>query len=734
MPYASVVVPRPLDRTFSYSFPARWEGKVEVGSRVEVDFHGSRTPAWVVELTPGPPPGVPRHRIKPIQRVFEAPAALDAELLALGRELSTETMTDLGEVLSAFVPSYGSPRPPPSVRLLVSAEKARAEISARAKKQALGIESLIEAGSQGIPLAQFRKRVGASAYQGLEKKQLIGLEGEEIPPAPRADPRPLEAPEPPALTPLQEPIFAAIRDQIQGAKAETHLIHGITGSGKTEVYFRLFEWARARGLGCLFLVPEIALTVAMRRRVQARFPEGLAILHSKMTPRERYLEWMRIRAGEVSLVLGPRSAIFAPFTRLGVVVLDEEHETSYKQQDRPRYHARQVAEFRARWHGCPLVLGSATPSMESFHRGRSGAIRLHSLTQRFASRPLPEVEVVDMSQEFAQRSNRSIFSTRLRALIQSSTEAGGQVVLLMNRRGYHTYVFCRRCGTHQECDQCSLALTFHFEDQICRCHHCGRSWPALRVCPHCESRAIRYAGTGTQRVAREFHLNFPELRFARMDSDTTRRKGAYAEILRDFREHRTDVLVGTQMIAKGFDFPNLDLVGVIQADAGLKIPDFRGAERAFCLLTQVAGRAGRGEKPGRAIFQSYQPDHYVLQFAKKHDYLGFAEAELKIRKDLFYPPFSRLILVGNEGPSQGQAEAPLVALADELEADRNLEDIRVLGPVESPLRKLEGRYRFHLLLKVPLSMPLEGRLSETLRSFLGREDSARVDVDPQHLL
>jgi primosomal protein N' (replication factor Y) len=509
----------------------------------------------------------------------------------------------------------------------------------------------------------------------------------------------------------------------------------VTGSGKTEVYLAAIREALEQGKGAIFLIPEIALTVAMISKFRERLGDLLAVLHSRLKPRDRYQEWARIRSGEARVVLGPRSAAFAPVQELGLMILDEEQEGSFKQQDKPRYHAREVACWRGEEEGFPVVLGTATPTLESFHRAKAGEYLYHRLGQRFRQATMPPVELVDMSLEFREKRNRSIFSMRLKESLDSTLEAGGQAILFLNRRGFHTYVFCRGCGYVHECRNCSVALTFHFHEKICLCHHCAFRTEAPRVCPACGSKAIRYAGSGTQRVAREFQVSFPETRFLRMDSDTTRQRGSHERILDSYNRGQTRVLIGTQMLAKGFDFPHLNLVGVINADSGLTLPDFRGAEKTFQLITQVAGRVGRGDEAGHVVVQTYRPDHYALQHARLHDYEGFADRELALRKELFYPPFSRLLLAVLEAPEEVRARDPLEELRSYLETQLgDLGRIRILGPAPAPLMKLEGRYRQQLLVKIETGDEACVALRQALRKYPNMPRGIRLDMDPQHLL
>ena len=420
------------------------------------------------------------------------------------------------------------------------------------------------------------------------------------------------------------------------------LLHGITGSGKTEIYFESAARVLEAGRQVLYLVPEIALTPQTLERARSRFGGQVALLHSNMSDGERYDQWFKIKNSQANFVLGARSAIFAPFSRLGLVVIDEEHESTYKQEETPRYHAVAVVEKIAAITGAKIILGSATPSIESFYRAQAGGYNFLQLQGRYNRNPLPTVTIINMREEL-QRGNKHILSVELRQSILACLNQKEQVILLLNRRGYATFVLCRDCGFSLKCPACDVSLTYHLTETGLRCHYCDYRRPVPDTCPNCRSTRIRYFGHGTQKLEEELGLFFPESRLLRMDLDSTSRKGAHHEIYQRLNDGSIDILMGTQMIAKGLDLPRVTLVGVISADSTLNFPDFRAAERTFSLLTQVAGRAGRGEKPGKVIFQTYHPEHYSLQFAQKHDYISFYQQEIEYRKVLNYPPFSELV-------------------------------------------------------------------------------------------
>jgi primosomal protein N' (replication factor Y) len=514
---------------------------------------------------------------------------------------------------------------------------------------------------------------------------------------------------------------------------QTALLHGVTGSGKTEVYLRCIEAMLEAGKTCIVLLPEIALTVHIVETYISRFGEQLAILHSKLSVGERYDEWRRIEKGEAKIVLGPRSAVFAPLQDLGLIVIDEEHEPSYKQEHSPRYHARTVAEHRSFIDGANVLLGSATPAIETYYRALTGEIGLATLTARVDCRPMPATQVVDLREEF-EKGKKSFFSEVLKEAIAERLGRREQVILFVNRRGYAAFVLCRTCGYVARCKNCDVSLTFHSYSRVLRCHHCDFQISAPTICPQCGGAHIRQFGVGTEKVEAEVCKLFPSARVIRLDSDTTVRKGALSKILNAFRNGEADVLVGTQMVAKGLDFPNVTLVGVITADTSLHMPDFRAAERTFQLLTQVSGRAGRGETPGDVIVQTFSPEHYAVQTAALHDYLGFYNQEIEHRRELDYPPFSRLINIVSTDPVGGYAENRLKELVSILKDRLPLDVVDILGPAPAPIAKLKGQYRYHALLRIRGQAELCNLVAENINKLPDGGSGLIIDVDPVSML
>ncbi len=500
-----------------------------------------------------------------------------------------------------------------------------------------------------------------------------------------------------ALNPAQQAAFEPVRDAIHGKRFQTFLLHGVTGSGKTEVYLTAIETVLAEGRSALLLVPEIALTPAMAGQFFSRFGDRVAILHSAFTDVERTDQWRRIRSGAASVVVGTRSGVFAPVRNLGLIVVDEEHDGSYKQEENPRYNGRDVAIVRAQNAGACVVLGSATPSLESRYNAERGKYTLLELPGRVEQRPMPRVELVDMRQEFLETRKQDTFSRKLLEALGLRLENGEQTIVLLNRRGFSSFVACRSCGERVQCINCSLTLTFHKRDRRLLCHYCGYAEKVPEICPKCSSQHIYFLGMGSERVEEELHRAFPTARIARLDRDTVTGKRQYETILNDFREGNYDMLVGTQMIAKGHDIPNVTLVGVVSADIGLGMPDFRAAERTFQLLTQVAGRAGRGNVPGIVLVQTINPDHYAVRLAAAQDYQAFYEKELNFRRMMHYPPFSAManILVRSEKKEMAMRMSSELGML----LTPPPEKLRVMGPAEAPVPRLKNEYRYQFLIK-----------------------------------
>jgi len=544
----------------------------------------------------------------------------------------------------------------------------------------------------------------------------------------------------PILTSDQKEALSHIEEATAGGGFKSFLLHGITGSGKTEVYMRIIHRIIEEEKEAIVLVPEISLTPQLIDRFRRRFDPTIAVLHSGLSPGERYDQWRQILRGEVRIAIGARSAIFAPFRRLGVIIVDEEHEPSFKQEEKLKYNARDLGVMRAKMDKAVLILGSATPSVESFFNTQTKKFRYLHLPRRVESRPLPVVEIVDMRLE--KRDGRTpVFSSKLRDALINNTETGQQSLIFLNRRGFANFVLCRDCGWTSRCPNCSVTLTYHAVGRTLHCHHCGFVTPTPAECPQCRGYSLYPIGIGTQKIEEETLKLLPSAKVARMDRDTTTRKGAYTRIVRAMESGEIDVLIGTQMIVKGHDFPNITLVGIICADTVLNFPDFRAAERTFQLLTQAGGRAGRGDLMGRVIIQTYNPDHYSIERAKKHDFLAFYQDEITFRKELRYPPFSRLANVRISGNNEEMIERFVKRLGMtgakiRMTNKTYKSHLDLLGPCRAPLARVKGRYRWHLLIKSDRTEALHRFLGELLEKtdLESTGIQLEVDIDPVSLM
>jgi primosomal protein N' (replication factor Y) len=584
-------------------------------------------------------------------------------------------------------------------------------------------------GSHNLGELESSVRNASVAARSLARRKLVDLKPEPL----AIDAAPLRAPH--DLNTAQRNAFDLIQAGIESRKFCSFLLHGITGSGKTEVYLNAIDVALACNRSALLLVPEIALTPAMAGQFYSRFGDRVAILHSAFSDSERADQWRRIRAGDASVVVGTRSGVFAPVQNLGLIVVDEEHDASYKQEETPRYNGRDVAIVRAQAANACVVLGSATPSLESRYNASSGKYTLLELPNRVAERPLPKVHIVDMRQEFLETRKHATFSRALLEAIRDRLANNEQAMVLLNRRGFSSYVACRSCGARVECVNCAVTLTWHRRDRRLLCHYCGYAEKVPTVCPKCQSEHINFLGLGSERVEDELHTEFPQARIARLDRDTVTGKRQFEDILRNFRDRNFDILVGTQMIAKGHDIPNVTLVGVVSADVGLGMPDFRAAERTFQLLTQVAGRAGRGDLPGVVYMQTINPDHYAVRLAAEQNYTAFFEKELQFRRFMRYPPFSAMANLLVRAGKQEDALRMSTELGHHLSPAP--EDMKIMGPAEAPVVRLKAEYRYQLLIKSgsrKLLNALLNRAREFAREQKWNATALVIDVDPLTLI
>jgi primosomal protein N' (replication factor Y) len=735
-------VDAPLNTVYHYRIPPEFSGLVEPGVHVKVPFGPRKINGYVVEVADVCP--IEEKRVKDIAQVGEPEERVTPDLLALTEWIAVYYRCGWGEALAAATPS--------SVRkgvkektvlhlsLTAEVEEARAALEffkKKAKKQAAALEFLLlKATASGLaesfPFAEVETATGASrtAVRALEEKGLVAL-----------SPVPLhrelaslaEKSKKIVLTGEQHDAVERICAALSAGKFSPFLLFGVTGSGKTEVYLQALEHALSLNKSALVLVPEISLTPQTVERFRIRAGE-VAVLHSHMTDGERAEEWRRLRRGETRVAVGARSAIFAPLDNLGLIIVDEEHERTFKQDNTPRYNARDVALVRARECGAAVVLGSATPSLESWHNAITEKYTLLSLPNRVGGAKPPKTVVVDMKTEWAEVKQMSVFSRELQRSLTLCLAKKEQAIIFLNRRGFHTYVHCASCGEVLGCADCDISLTWHKASEDLRCHYCGLRKPMPKACPSCGATALRQTGTGTERAEDIFRKLFPDARVLRMDSDTMTGRDAHARALSAFARGEYDVLLGTQMIAKGFDFPNVTLVGVLSADGAINLPDFRSAERTFQLITQVVGRAGRADKPGRAVVQAFQPEHYAVQSALAQDFPAFAEKELAERESLGYPPFGRLARIIAKGASPVKIKTLLAQAAEKLKG-ASRRPLAVLGPVPCPVEKIQKDYRFHILIKARSHREIETMLSACGNELSsGKGVQVAIDIDPLSLL
>jgi len=738
--YCEVALPVPLDQPFIYSVPPGLE--LQPGLRVLVPF-GARKLIGVVLRSKVSPRRLDPAAIRPVLRALDDVPAASEEILKLSRWIADYYIVPQGEVLATMLPLQSSVR-----------QKVRVVLTDAGIKTLSGCAETAEPGKPESPevklLQRIAKRGGlrreslrgsADLVSKLKRKGWIGfevsVEARENRPEEMGSPTIATGSDDSTLSLTREQSVARerIRDQITAGAFGVLLLHGVTGSGKTEVYMGSIEHALERGRSALMLVPEINLTPSMTNLFSMRFGTRVAVLHSGLAPNEREAQWRRIRHKGADIVIGTRSAVFAPLENLGLVIVDEEHDSSYKQEEAPRYHGRDVAIVRAQQAAATVVLGSATPAMETRFHAESGKYQLLELEARVAERSLAKTEVVDMRQEFAETGRQSFVSRRLVEEISARLERHEQVLILFNRRGYSAFVLCRSCGKTIECENCSIALTHHRRMGRLLCHYCGFARSVPETCPACSSDHLYFMGEGSERVEDTVARRFPDARIGRLDRDTARGRGRAETILSAFQQHELDILVGTQMIAKGHDIHAVTLVGVISADVGLAQADFRAAERTFQLLTQVAGRAGRGERPGEVIIQTYYPDHYAIRAAAAQNYEQFYRQELRFREIMYYPPFSAIANVIVKSASADSALKLTGRLGRHLEGQHGA-GLRILGPAAAPIARLKKSYRYHFLIKAERRSILR-KILLSCREFAAKEKfpaaSLIMDVDPQSL-
>ncbi len=738
--YIRVIIDRAIYRELDYLVPEALSERVGVGSRVRVPFREKSALATVVAVLDHSE----AKGLRPVEAVVGDAPTLSEELLDLARWISAYYCCPIEAVMRSLLPQVIRRAEVGWKKQLFVQPAGKIDIEEveklrrRAPRQAELLEALsrLETPIRAADLLR-QTSLDNQTLRALVKRGLAELREEAVVRDPHADEQ-FVATSNLVLNPEQ---LFALKEIIQALdlpeSARPILLHGVTGSGKTEIYLQAIRAALERGRSAIVLVPEISLTPQTVERFKGRFAEAqdaVAVLHSHLSEGERHDEWHKIHSGRARIAIGPRSAVFAPLKNLGLIVVDEEHENTYKQEEAPRYHARDVAVVRAKIEKCVVILGSATPSLESYHNATTGKYRLATLTQRIDEKQMPLMRIVDLRQERRKEKAAAILSEKLRAAIADRLEKSEQTILFLNRRGFSTSLLCSNCGEARDCPNCSVALTFHRHMARLSCHLCGHTAAVPKKCPACGKDALIYAGFGTEKVESTVSHIFPKATVRRMDADSMTRKEAYRETLRSFRTGKIDILVGTQMIAKGLHFPNVTLVGIINADLSLHLPDFRAGERTFQLLTQVAGRAGRGETPGEVFVQTYTPFSPSIQFARHHDFAGYFQQELEFRERCDFPPFKHAILITVRSAHEGRAKLSAETLVRRLKESLGSEFI--LGDATpAPLEKLQGQFRFHILIRGEAIMRLSRLVREALDKLPFPEDvTVTVDVDPYQLL
>lgn len=810
--YAQIIVDvlsKQVDRPFDYAVPLEMQPWIEVGSRVAVTFANRTLQGFVVGFASEAE--VSKEKVKPIEQLLDAVPPLTPHLIELGKFISDKYACTRAAAMQLMIPAALKGKAHTFVRATQPTKWLRASeqwtllerLIAKFPEEVAALKAAIMDGTLETQVSvkdqlNIKKRlmvvpyvnrtleiklstkqvhvcnvveslrepcsiadvaglaeVGEAVVKTLASKGVLTIQALEVSRDPYAG-RTFAKSVNLQLTEEQEHAYRYIQQSLDNRASYVYLLHGITGSGKTEIYLQAIAHCLRQERQAIVLVPEISLTPQMVERFKSRFGDQVAVLHSRLSPGERYDEWRKIRQGHASVAIGARSAVFAPFAQLGLVIIDEEHESSYKQEDSPKYHAREVAIQRARSIGATVVLGSATPSLESYAATSHGGdpargATLLSLPSRALGQSLPPVQLIDMREQIKQ-GHRSMFSEPLLRALAMRMERQEQSVLLLNRRGYASFVLCRSCGYTPHCPNCDITLTYHSAGQQLRCHYCDYREAASKACSQCESDQIRTFGMGTQKVEEELARQLPGIRVIRMDVDTTSFKGAHEQLLAQFASKQADVLLGTQMVAKGLDFPDVTLVGVIDADTSLFLPDFRAGERTFQLLTQVAGRAGRHTKPGEVFIQTFNPEHYALVAAQTHNYEAFRQVELQARRAMGYPPFCRLIGVTMAHVNKVKLIESAMAIAQKIEQLASAQDVRgtyrmdeasatfldVLGPVDAPLARINNKYRMQCMIKYRGNVDATSLVKQAIASVVKATDrdavSCVIDVDPMMVM
>lgn len=706
-----------IDKVFDYSVPSSFISDIKVGIRVQVPFGRQILEGFVLEIKDNST----LDNLKDILAIVDKDVVLNSELLKLGLWMREKTLSTLISCYQVMLPKALKAKQGTSINKRFDTYYKLNDNTSLVDLNDKQVQIVNLCKEEGLVLRKRLVDISLSSLNTLLKKNILVEEKREHYRL-NYQAKLLQKKE---LTADQKYVVSQV-----DFNSGVYLLHGVTGSGKTEVYMELIEKALNDGKGSIVLVPEISLTPQMVERFQRRFGDNIAALHSALSDGEKYDEWRRIARGEANIVIGARSAIFAPIDNIGIIIIDEEHSDSYKQDDsNPRYSAKDVAIMRGKVHNCPVIMGSATPSLESFARARKGVYKLLRLPNRVNGKSLPDVNIIDMNMEI--KHSKGHFSLPLLKAIEEKINNNEQVILLLNRRGYSSFVTCKSCGYTFKCPNCDISLTYHKSSNTLRCHYCGYGTKVYDTCPECGEKSLNDLGVGTEKVEEELNKIFPEARVLRMDFDTTSYKGAHQRMITDFKDHKYDILLGTQIVAKGLDFDNVTLVGVINADTSLNIPDFRSSENTFSLLAQVAGRSGRSTKSGSVIIQTFNPNHYAIEFTKKHDYIAFYNREMAIRRELKYPPFYYICYVRISGKDKDFLTNESLKIKRAL--DRNVGSAIILGPSPNNIFKLNNVYRYGIIIKYKTDESLYVALNKIVDHYKSNQ-KIKIDIDfnPSH--
>lgn len=719
-----------VDKVFEYSFNKTDD--VKIGSRVFVPFGKKIIEGIVIAITETS--NFSPDKIKPIVKVIESTPALTEETLSMMNYVSQKYFVTKASALRLFLPAEmrkGKVKEKFVLYYKLNDEEKVLEVENSLKKNALKQkQALIYLREKGLTESSILlEKFGRTAISSLFEKGALVKKEQQIVRSPYKN----VSTERKIINLTEKQLFAV--ESVESTPKKVSLIFGVTGSGKTEVYLELIDRTIKQGKTAIMLVPEISLTPQMFTQLKARFGDNAAILHSGLSAGERFDEWWRLRNGEANIAIGARSAVFAPLENVGLIIIDEEHDGSYSSESSPRYVTKDVAEYRASLSNAKLVIGSATPSIESYNNAINDEYNLIELPERINKRPLPEVEIVDMRKE-VRRGNNSYFSSALKYEIENCLKNNNQAMIFLNQRGYSKTVVCTECGHVQKCEKCDVSLTYHREDDSLLCHYCGAKYKMVTACTECGSKFLKYGGIGTERVVDEINKLFPSARIVRMDRDTTQSKEGHFKILKKFAEHQADILVGTQMIAKGHDFPNVTLVGILDADASLYFSDFRSSERTFQLITQVAGRSGRAEQIGKVILQTYQPENHVLRQAINYDYKGFFKQEISIRRATAFPPFTDIVRVLISGEDQEKTLEVTKSVYEQLNLVylENKSQFKFFGCMKAPIKRLQNKFRFQVLMRINVfNNQLLNKLFEISNSKNSRNVNVSFEINPNNL-